>query len=144
MQYTDFTIYGIAYAVVCSHITGIPIYPVSFCWPRKYSMSRFQSADTLRPYMNFNYLLTFASIAIAPDLYDVRKITAHARHSKQATTCSSHARYAHAWKSSIRWRFSCYTNVILVDLKNVWVMKNGTGRPDWLLWKPYLCIFIVV
>ena len=43
MQYADFAIYGIAYAVVCSHITIIPItvqvYSVH-CWPRKYSMSR--------------------------------------------------------------------------------------------------------
>ena len=43
-KYADFATYGIAYAVVCSHITGIPItvqvYSVE-CWPRKYSMSRF-------------------------------------------------------------------------------------------------------
>ena len=53
MQYAHFAIYAIACAIVCSHITGIPItvqvYSVH-CWPRKYSMSRFASADTLRPY----------------------------------------------------------------------------------------------
>jgi len=27
--------------------------------------------------------------------------------------------------------------------KNVWVMKNGTGRPDWLLWKPHLCTLLL-
>jgi len=54
MQYADFATYAIAHAIVCSHITGIPItvqvYSVH-CWPQKYSMSRFKSADTLRPYM---------------------------------------------------------------------------------------------
>jgi len=53
MQYADFATYAIAHAIVCSHITGIPI-TVQVCsvrcWPRKYSMSRFYSADTLRPY----------------------------------------------------------------------------------------------
>ena len=55
MQYADFATYAIACAIVCSHINGIPItvqvYSVH-CWPRKYSMSRFESADTLRPYSN--------------------------------------------------------------------------------------------
>jgi len=53
MQYADFAAYAIACAIVCSHIIGIPItvqvYSVH-CWPRKYTMSRFYSADTLRPY----------------------------------------------------------------------------------------------
>ena len=39
-----FATYAIACAIVCSHITGIPItvqvYSVH-CWPQKYSMSRF-------------------------------------------------------------------------------------------------------
>jgi len=40
-------------AIVCSHINGIPITVQVYsmhCWPRKYSVSRFKSADTLRPY----------------------------------------------------------------------------------------------
>ena len=53
MHYADFATHAIACAIVCSHITGIPInvqvYSVHY-WPRKYSMSRFKSADTLRPY----------------------------------------------------------------------------------------------
>ena len=48
-------------AIVCSHINGIPItvqvYSVH-CWPRKYSVSRFKSADTLRPYNTIQVDLT--------------------------------------------------------------------------------------
>jgi len=56
MQYVDFATYAIACAFVYVLNLSYNRYPYNctvysvHCWPRKYSMSRFYSADTLLPY----------------------------------------------------------------------------------------------
>jgi len=91
MQCADFATYAIACAIVglCSHITGITItaqvYSVH-CWPRKYSMSRFYSADTLRPYSVWGTATAWPVWSHTAALHSMIQLIRHV-HSSYTTDC---------------------------------------------------------